>query len=330
MTATTFASFQDAYLWHLRAAFEEPEYRNAPRGAKSSELIGVSYRIEEPVQRVVALPSRKTNLVFNFAEALWYLSGSDRLSFIGYYAPSIARYSADGAVLTGTAYGPRIFDYGRTGLDQWRTVVRVLTEDRDSKRAVLQIFDPRELLVDGNIDVACTLALQFMIRDGALCGVGFMRANDAFRGMASDVFSFTFLLELMARELGVEVGTYHHHVGSLHVYDNDAGWAERVLDEAAAAPAAATAFPAMPPGDNWPYLREVLAWERELRLDATRLTAAQLDRLDLPAYWRHVVALFEFYRQLRHGTGVDPAVLAGLPPFYRSSVLNRWPAYPGA
>jgi thymidylate synthase len=330
MTTASFASFQDAYLWHLRAAFEQPEYRNAPRGAKSSELIGVSYRIQDPVQRIVALPSRKTNLVFNFAEALWYLSGSDRLSYIGYYAPTISRYSADGKVLTGTAYGPRIFDYGRTGLDQWQSVLRVLTEDRDSKRAVMQIFDPHELRVEDNIDVACTLALQFMIRENALCGVGFMRANDAFRGMASDVFSFTFLLEVLARQLGVQVGTYHHHVGSMHVYDNDAGWAERVLDEAATAPAVTSPVPAMPPGDNWPHVREVLAWERELRLDATRLTPAQLTRLDLPDYWRHVVALFEVYRQVRYGTGVDPAVLDDLPPFYRSSVLNRWPAYSGA
>ncbi|GGM86975.1 thymidylate synthase [Dactylosporangium sucinum] len=327
MTSRSFASFQDAYLWYLREAFERPEYRNAPRGAKSSELIGVSYRIADPVQRVVSLPSRRTNLVFNFAEALWYLAGSNRLPHIEYYAPTIARYSADGRTLTGTAYGPRIFDYGGAGLDQWRSVIRTLTDDRDSKRAVIQIFDPRELLVEDNIDVACTLALQFMIRDDRLCGVGFMRANDAFRGMASDVFSFTLLLEVMARQLGVEVGTYHHHVGSMHVYDTDAAWAERVLDEAAATPAGGADFPAMPGGDNWPHIRQVLAWERELRLDATRLTPGHLSRLDLPDYWRHVVALFEVYRQIRHATGVDPAMLDELPAPYRSSVLTRWPEF---
>jgi thymidylate synthase len=329
MTPNSFESFQDAYLHHLRAAFEQPEYRNAPRGNKSSELIGVSYRLEHPVQRLVTLPSRKTNLVFNFAEALWYLSGSDRLSWIGYYASSIARYSADGKTLAGTAYGPRIFDYGRTGLDQWQSVVRTLTDDPDSKRAVMQIFDPRELLVTDNIDVACTLALQFMIRDGRLCCVGFMRANDVFRGMASDVFSFTFLLEVLARQLDLGVGTYHHHVGSMHVYDTDAPWAERVLDEAAAATAPAPDFPAMPLGDNWPHVREVLAWERELRLDVTRLTPTRLARLDLPDYWRHVVGLFEVHRHIRYGTGVDTAVLDELPPSYRASVLNRWPKYAG-
>lgn len=329
MTSSSFTSFQDAYLWHLRAAFERPQYRNAPRGAKSSELIGVSYRLTDPVQRVVSLASRKSNLVFNFAEALWYLSGSDRLSHIAYYAPGMARYSADGQRLTGTAYGPRIFNYGGTGLDQWQSVLRTLAEDRDSKRAVVQIFDPRELAVADNIDVACTLALQFMIREDELCGVGFMRANDAFRGMVSDVFSFTFLLEVMARQLGVGVGAYHHHVGSMHVYDQDAGWAERVLGEAAAATAPVTAFPAMPAGDNWPYLREVLDWERQLRLDMSRLAPARIPGLDLPEYWRHVVVLFEVYRQIRHRTGVDAAVLDELPPAYRSSVLNRWPDYSG-
>ena len=114
----------------------------------------------------------------------------------------MTKYSADGRTLQGTAYGPRIFNYPRVDLDQWARIRTVLREDPDSKRAGIQIFDPIELRESNNIDVACTLALQFLIRDGALCTVGFMRANDAFRGMVSDIFSFTMLQELMARQLG--------------------------------------------------------------------------------------------------------------------------------
>lgn len=330
MSTDVFVSFQDAYLQQLRETYENPQYRNAPRGAHSSERLGVGFRILDPVQRQVSLPARRMNLVFNFAEALWYLSGSDRLSFIGHYAPSIGRYSADGQVLTGTAYGPRIFDYRGSGLDQWASVLDTLAGDRDSKRAVMQIFDPHELRVDGNIDVACTLGLQFMIRENRLCGIGFMRANDAFRGMVSDIFSFTFILELLARQLGVEVGTYHHQVGSLHVYDTDREWAADVLSEAALLTEPGPAFPAMPAGDNWPHIREVLAWERELRLDATRLSADELAAIDLPDYWRHVIGLFELYRQVRYRTDPDPGVLHTLPELYRSAVATRWPELFGA
>ena len=41
------------------------------------------------------------------------------------------------------------------------------------------------------------------------------------RGPDHDVFAFTMLQEIMARSLGVEVGTYKHAVGSLHLYEDD-------------------------------------------------------------------------------------------------------------
>jgi len=325
---TVYPTFQDAYLAELDATFNKPEFRNAPRGFASSERLGVGFTITDAVQRHVALPARRTNLIFCFAEALWYLAGTNDLSFISHYAPGITKYSADGRTLQGTAYGPRIFRYPRAALDQWATIRRVLHEDPDSKRAVIQIFDPAELQESSNIDVACTLALQFLIRDGALCMVGFMRANDAFRGMVSDVFSFTMLQELMARQLGLPVGTYHHQVGSMHVYDADSEWASKVLAEAAGRPASSAEmpFPAMPEGDNWPYVQAVLEWERVLRLDEAELSADQLRTLDLPDYWRHVVTLFELQRRInRLGTRPSPDLVELLPAVVRDSVTNRWP-----
>jgi thymidylate synthase len=317
--------FQAAYLAQLRRTYDGPEFVNAPRGNKSRERIGVSFRIDDPVQRHITLPGRRTNIIFNFAEALWYLSGSADLDFISYYAPSIANYSQDGRTLSGTAYGPRIFRMGPSEVDQWDSLVRVLLADRDSKRAVMHIFEAGELLVPDNIDVACTIALQFMIREDALHGVGFMRANDAFRGVVSDVFSFTFLLELMATQLGVDIGTYTHHVGSFHVYDSDADWANRVLEEATGEVADPAPFPRMPTGDNWPHVREVQRLEELLRTDRLRLDAAGLAGLDLPRYWRDVVALLEVQRQLQHRTAVDPDVVTGLPGLFRSLVVTKWP-----
>lgn len=326
--SAVYPTFQDAYLAELERTFNEPEYRNAPRGFSSSERLGVSFAITDAVQRHVSLPARRANLIFCFAESLWYLAGTNDLSFISHYAPGIKKYSADGRTLQGTAYGPRIFRYPRVELDQWAGIEKVLREDPDSKRAVIQIFDPAELQEPNNIDVACTLALQFLIRDGALCVVGFMRANDAFRGMVSDVFSFTMLQEAMARQLGLRVGSYHHQVGSLHVYDSDTEWASKVLAEAAGRPADSTemSFPAMPDGDNRPYVRAVLDWERALRLGEAELSADQLRTLDLPDYWKHVVTLFELQRRItRLGKLPCPDVVELLPAVLRDSVTNRWP-----
>ncbi|MFI9204062.1 thymidylate synthase [Streptomyces sp. NPDC053048] len=325
-----YGSVEEAYLSELRETFRSPSFFNAPRGFPSRERLGVSFTVRDPVRRQVALARRRSNLVFNFAEALWYLSGSASLDFIAHYAPGIRKYSADGVRLTGTAYGPRIFRYpgGGSGphLDQWRTVRDVLAEDPDSKRAVIQIFDPAELREPGNIDVACTLSLQFLIREGKLHGVGSMRANDAYRGMVSDIFSFTFLQELLARELSLDVGTYVHQVGSLHVYDSDLRQVTAVLAEAERRPAPPDEpFPAMPPGDNWPHVREVLALEAGLRADALRLGADDVRALPLPRYWQDVVALLELHRRLTYGTAVGDSLPSRLPPLYRRMMSNRWP-----
>ncbi|CAM5718067.1 Thymidylate synthase [Streptomyces antimycoticus] len=200
--------------------------------------------------------------MFNFAEALWYLSGRDDLAFPAHYAPSLTRYSVDGRHLTGTAYGPRIFRHGPGALDQWAAVTETIRKDPDTKRAIIQIFEPRELLVPANPDVACTLALQFLLREGRLHAVAYMRANDAYRGMVSDVFSFTFLQEAMARQLRVPVGTYTHVAGSLHLYRPDVQAAARLVADGTRGDLPPTACPRSPKGTTGPMSPGCWNWRR--------------------------------------------------------------------
>ncbi|MFC9702359.1 thymidylate synthase [Streptomyces sp. NPDC056943] len=320
-----FNTFHHAYPHMLRWLIDEPAYRNAPRGHASREQLGVRFRLARADQRVPFVPARRLNIVFNFAEALWYLAGRDDLDFIAYYAPSIRNYSADGSRLTGTAYGRALFGAAEGRPDQWPSVVETLREDPDSKRAVIQIFRGEELQVPGNPDVSCTLGLQFLLREGALHGVGFMRANDVYRGMTSDVFSFTFLQEMLARELGVPVGSYVHQVGSLHLYDPDHARALEVLADPAAHEPPPWRFPAMPEGDNWPYVREVLVLEEQLRLGRHSLTADP-GSYGLPPYWTQVLTLFEIHRRIRHREHVSEEQLAFLDPLYRRLVEERWPS----
>jgi thymidylate synthase len=320
----SYPDFHAAYLTELRRVCEQAEFVNAPRGNRSREILSVAYRIENPRERIVRRVGRKYNLFFNFAEVLWYLSGSSELAMIACYGPLIARYSADGHRLNGSAYGPRIFQYGGACINQWDSVVRVLREDPDSKRAFIQVFSPAELLQPGNIDVACTLGLQYFIREGALHAAGFMRANDAFRGSVSDVFAFTFLQELMANELGLKLGTYTHFVSTYHVYDADLPRVRATLDDPRELEGAKS-FPEMPAGNNWASIRRVLELERNLRQGTLRLKTSDLAKLDLPPYWRNVVCLFALHAEFRHDERIDAEKVALLPACFGSAVRNLWP-----
>ncbi|MDQ7903510.1 thymidylate synthase [Phytohabitans sp. ZYX-F-186] len=45
-----------------------------------------------------------------------------------------------------------------------------------------------------------------------------VRSNDIWLALPYDLFTATLLHELMAGWLGVELGAYHHHVDSPHLY----------------------------------------------------------------------------------------------------------------
>jgi thymidylate synthase len=231
MIPRTFSSFHDAYVGVLEAIMTRPDQTISTRGNTSAELLDVSFRITQPRERLPFLVRRPVNIAYNLAEALWYLSGRNDLDMIAYYAPGMANYSADGRTLTGSAYGRALFDQGSDGRTQWDRVLGLLADDPDSKRAVVTFFRPDELAVESNPDVSCTIAAQFLLRGGCLHLTSYMRGNDAFMGMVSDVYAFTFIQEFAAVRLGVEVGHYSHHVGSMHINDRDMKTVRRLLNE---------------------------------------------------------------------------------------------------
>ncbi|MEV4751984.1 thymidylate synthase [Streptosporangium sp. NPDC049248] len=281
----TFATFHDAYRAVLHQILAQPHHAATARGTTFSEVLGVGFTLADPRHRIPWLAARRPNIVFNHAEALWYLSGRADLDMIGYYAPRLRALSADGQHLTGTAYGPRLF--APAGASQWERVVDLLRADPGTKRAAMLIMQPGELLDPANPDVACTLSLQFLIRDGALHTMAFMRGNDAWIGLACDVFSFTLIAEYTALALGVRLGTYTHLVSSMHLSVADLPRAQAALAEPIIPVPDA---PAMPPTSP-EALATVLSWEQRLRLNDTPLNLKADDVTGLGAYWQHVLLL---------------------------------------
>jgi len=329
LTPAEFATFHHAYLSVLRHIVSDYEYRTAGRGKDAWESTNISFRLTNPADRTPYLAARRANIVFNHAEALWYLAGRDDLDMISYYAPSLAKLSADGCRLTGTAYGPRLFAPGEPdGLSPFDRVTALLRADPDSKRAAMPIMRPDELVDPENPDVACTLGLHLMLRGGRLHMTGYMRGNDAVVGLLCDVFSFTFIQELAARLLDVPVGTYTHHVGSMHINVLDMPRVTAMITEYDQATIAHRyPVPTMPPGTRWADLRLVLAYEEALRTNTVALTPDKAAGLHLDPYWQRVLLLFETYRQVTHQPHrpIDTSTLAALHPGHRWLVAQRWP-----
>ncbi|NYI05549.1 thymidylate synthase [Allostreptomyces psammosilenae] len=200
--------------------------RVSPRSMPTREVLDVELRLRRPRARLLHLPpARVLNPAYAVAEAVWILSGSDE-AWIYQYNDRLRQFADDG-VLRG-AYGPRMRRWGG-GVDQLAMAVGLLRRDPDSRRAVVQLYDPARDAA-GHSDVPCTTGYRFNLRDGRLHMSTSMRAQDAWTGLPYDVFSNTVLHELVAGWLGAEVGEYRHHVGSLHVYERDLPAADRLLD----------------------------------------------------------------------------------------------------
>jgi thymidylate synthase len=320
----SYHNFHDFYLGTLASVNREYSFISQPRGALEREQIGFGAVIRSPYDRYCYAPKRKQNSVFNYAEALWYLSGKNDLEFISYFAPRMTQYSADGQTLPGTGYGPKLLSFGADGLNQISRAIEILQkDDPDSKRIFLQIFDAHEELRTSNIDVSCTLGLQLFLREGRLHMVAYMRANDAYIGMLSDVFSFTFIQEFIASALGCGLGTYTHIVGSIHVYENNFDSVDQLLDSKLDAIDPPADLPLMPKGASFSDVKETLACERLIRKG--KMTFDDIMGLSLNMYWKEILLQFLIYSYIRNNNDVPPQIVNQLSPIHRTLVTEKWP-----
>ncbi|WP_330300618.1 thymidylate synthase [Streptomyces sp. NBC_00503] len=201
----------------------------SPRGMATREVRDVHLLLTQPRARLLyAPPARIVNPAFAVAETVWHLSGSDAPWIFDYNA-RLREYADDGVLLG--AYGPRMRNWGGK-VDQLARVVEILKEDRDSRRALIQLYDPAQDAA-GHKDVPCTLGFRFHLRAGRLHMATTMRGQDVWIGMPYDVFFYTVLHELVAGWLDAELGDFHLHIGSLHMYDNHVERAEQLASLAA-------------------------------------------------------------------------------------------------
>lgn len=260
---------------------------HASRG-RNLEITGVLLELTNPRARLSRTETR--GKAFSaLGELCWYLAKSDRLDFVEYY---LQHYSSVG---TGQnvigAYGPRLFNWN--GLDQFSNVVDLLRTKGHSRQAVIQLFSAKDIAVP-QTEVPCTCTLQFLIRKDALNLFVYMRSNDAYYGLTHDVFCFTMLQEIMAKELGVALGHYKHMVGSLHLYEEKFEPARKFLDEGWQP--TRICMPSMPSGDPWRAIRWLLKRESEIRQG---LVDSDDDFSGVDPYWADLARLllvFKYYK----------------------------------
>ena len=174
-------------------------------------LFNVGFYLENPLQTTIKTPYRKWSPKYAQREWNWYMSGNPNAEEISKHAP-IWKKMMDENGNVRSNYG---WQWRRN--NQIYKVIAMLTDKQDTRKAVISIYDGKEIDTYEH-DTPCTYAVQFTILNDKLNMSVLMRSNDLWYGFCNDQYCFAKLQEYVAGILDVEVGWYYHYAHNLHVY----------------------------------------------------------------------------------------------------------------
>jgi len=180
-------------------------------------LFNIGFYIEKPMSNLITDKTRGWKWNYAEAEWQWYLSSDNNISKLGELygkVPEIWKRMADKEGFVNSNYG---WQWQREG--QLNEVIEMLKAYPRTRQAAISIYDRKEGYMYDN-DTPCTYAVQFTIFKGKLDMCVTMRSNDLWYGFCNDQYCFSKLQELVAIEVGIDIGEYYHFAHNLHLYNN--------------------------------------------------------------------------------------------------------------
>lgn len=120
------------------------------------------------------------------------------------------------------------------------SLIELLREDNDTRKAVLPIFNGNgyddTLYYDGSARIPCSMYYDFLIRENAsgekqLNITYHQRSSDFVTHFGNDVYLAWKLMEYVAEQVGIKPGYLYHTIDSLHAYKKDWGKLKSSLGE---------------------------------------------------------------------------------------------------
>ncbi len=193
------------------------------RAGLTYEILHSATSISNPLQRWITSRYPPINPAFAIAELVWIMSGRNDSAFLNYFNRELPKYAGEKLTYHG-AYGHRLRSH--LGMDQLERTYKAFKANPDSRQVVLQIWDPSSDFPDEegrprDTDIPCNIVSLLKIRNAKLEWMQIIRSNDLFRGLPYNFLQFTFLQEIMAGWLHLDVGSYHQVSDSLHIYEDN-------------------------------------------------------------------------------------------------------------
>lgn len=219
----TFPSFQTAFKVLNAEIINNPQFVTDSRIGRCNEIGSASIEILDPTTFMFT-DAKINRISYEYAEAFWKFmisGGTDAAEAFKEY-PNVAKFidKPKSDVLPAnfnTFYGPRI-------VAQLPALLKELKEKPNSRRVVFQILQEQDQALldsDESLEYPCTDSVTYYIRDGKLYAHTHMRSQNCAIVMQLDFYLQGKLMQYIADECGVQLGTYSHTMVSAHVFERD-------------------------------------------------------------------------------------------------------------
>lgn len=215
---------EDIFLDLLKESLQPNLSTSDSRLGPIVDLGPVVFELPPGEIHMLDLPARAINPYLAIMEGAWILSGSQLLKPLSFITSVFNNFSDDGETLHG-AYGHRLREIN--GIDLIEDAIKVLQNDPSSRRVVLPIYLPTDLLSRSK-DIPCNVSVMLRIVRGKLDLTVINRSNDLIYGVPYNCFSFSVIHYYVAERLGIDVGIQRHYSNCMHVYEKNRDFAKKV------------------------------------------------------------------------------------------------------
>lgn len=224
-----------AYLDQLRTILDTGTTRGDRTGVGTISAFGLQarYNLEAGFPAVTTKRLVWKSMV---SELLWFITGSNNLNDLKAIYPhnklwdanyndytkrrsAAALPASDGDM--GRVYGVQwrrwLAPDGRE-IDQLAEAINLIRHNPDSRRILVNAWNPGESANDQVALPPCHSFFQFYVADGKLSLQMYQRSADMFLGVPLNIASYALLLHLIAHLTRLVPGTFVHTIGDAHIY----------------------------------------------------------------------------------------------------------------
>jgi thymidylate synthase len=189
-------------------------------GTGTLSLFGAQMRFDL-AEGFPLLTTKKLHLRSIIVELLWFLRGDTNVRWLQERKVSIWDEWANENGDLGPVYGKQWRDWetadGRH-VDQIAELVALIRKDPASRRQIVTAWNPGEI---SRMALApCHCMFQTQVAAGRLNLQLYQRSADLFLGVPFNIASYALLTHMLARECGLEPGTFVWTGGDVHLYSN--------------------------------------------------------------------------------------------------------------